>query len=172
METIRCETRVRAPAERCFDLARSVDLHVHSSPEIGARAVGGRRAGLSGEGDSTVWSARFFGLRFPMTTRIEHFDAPTGFDDRMTRGLLRRFGHVYRFRPLPEGGCVMSDELTVEAPFGPLGCLVEWLYLARRMRRLARLRLERIRRVAEGEDWRRYVPANADTDRAPLPPSP
>ena len=156
MVTIRCEVSVQAPAERCFDLARSVDLHVDSSTGIGARAIGGRRGGLSGEGNETVWSARFFGVRFSMTTRIEGFTFPTRFDDRMTRGLLRRFEHAYRFRPLPDGSCVMSDELMVEAPFGPVGRWMERFYLARRMDELVRLRLEHIKRVAEGDGWRRY----------------
>ena len=157
MAVIFCEVPVRAPAERCFDLARSVELHADSSAGIGARAVGGRRAGLSGDGDETAWSARFFGLRFRMTTRVGDFARPTQFRDVMTRGLLRRFAHVYRFRPLPDGGCAMSDELTVEAPGGPLGRLVEAVYLTRRMRTLVRTRLERIRTVAEGDGWRRYL---------------
>ena len=151
------EVLVRAPVERCFDLARSVDLHVDSSVQIGARAIGGRRAGLSEEGDATVWSARFFGLRFPMTTRIEDFSHPVRFGDRMTRGLLRQFAHIYRFQPLPDGNCAMSDELTVQAPFGLLGRLVEHCYLIRRMRHLAQSRLQHIQAVAESDDWRRYV---------------
>ncbi len=156
MLTVRHAVNVRAPVERCFDLARSVDLHVDSSTEIGARAVGGRRGGRSGDGDVTTWSARFFGMRFSMTTRIEDFAPPTGFGDRLTRGLLKNFAHVYRFAPTPDGGCVMSDELSVAAPFGPLGWLVERGYLKRRMQDLVRRRLEHVKRVAEGDDWRRY----------------
>ena len=152
-----CEVRVRAPAERCFDLARSVELHADSSTGIGARAVGGRRAGLSGDGDETVWSACFGGVRFRMTTRIGDFARPTRFGDTMTRGLLRRFAHVYRFRSLPDGGCAMSDELAVEVPGGPLGRLAETVYLTGRMRGLVRRRLECIKAVAEGDGWRQYL---------------
>ena len=159
MKVIVCETRVGAPAARCFDLARSVPLHVDSSRDIAARAVGGRRHGLSGEGDETVWSARFCGLRFRMATRIAGFACPAQFSDCLTHGPLRRFEHVYRFRPLPDGGCLLSDELTVEAPFGPLGRLMESLYLTRRMRHLVRRRLEHIKAVAESEEWRQYLPA-------------
>ena len=157
MITVRHEVRVRAPAGRCFDLARSVDLHVASATDIAARAVGGRTHGLSADGDCTTWSARFLGVRFAMTTRVENFAPPTGFGDRLTHGLLRRFAHVYRFVPQGDDGCAMSDELTVEAPCGFLGRLLERFYLARRMRALVRRRLEHIRRVAESEDWRRYM---------------
>jgi hypothetical protein len=83
------ETHVRAPAGRCFDLVRSVPPHVDSSTDVAARAVGGRCHGLSSKGDETVWSARFCGLRFLMTTRIDHFTCPTHFGDCLTRGLLR-----------------------------------------------------------------------------------
>lgn len=163
MPTIRHEIHVRAPAGRCFDLTRSVELHADSSPEIGARAVGGRRTGLSGPGDWTRWSARFCGLRFRLTTQVEGFDRPTQFVDRQTRGLLRRFEHVYRCLPAPDGGCVLSDALTIEAPFGPLGRLLEALYLTRRMDVLVRRRLERIKAVAEdAARWKGYLPGGAD----------
>ena len=148
---------VRAPPERCFDLCRSVDLHADSSTEIAARAVGGRRHGLSGDGDATVWSARFLGVRSAMQTRVGDFDRPAGFTDTMTRGRLRAFAHRYTFEPLPDGGCRMADELTVAAPFGPIGRVFERVYLVRRMRYLVRRRLEQIKMVAEGDGWRRYL---------------
>ena len=157
MITIRHEVHVRAPAERCFDLTRNVDLHVDSSKDIAARATGGRTGGLSGPGDTTIWSARFCGVRFAMTTRVEDYQRPANFGDRLTRGLLRQFAHVYRFTPLPDNGCAMSDELTVEAPFPLLGRWMERLYLARRMRSLVRRRLEWIKGVAEGDGWQRYL---------------
>lgn len=157
MIVVAYETTAQAPSERCFDLARSVRLHVDSSQDIAARAVGGRRDGLSNQGDETVWSARFLGLRFRMTTQIDHFNYPTRFDDRLTHGRLRRFEHVYRFATLPDGGCAMSDELTVEAPFGPLGRMLERLYLTRRLRHLVARRLERIKAVAESGQWREYL---------------
>ena len=157
MPIVRCELAVRAPAERCFDLARSVDLHVDSSREIGARAVAGRRSGLSLDGETTVWSARFLGLRFSMATRIHDFARPDHFSDSMDHGLLRRFAHVYRFAPLADGGCRMSDELRVEAHLALGGRLLEQVYLVGRMEHLVRRRLEQIKAVAEGDGWQRYL---------------
>ena len=172
MIVIRHEVNVHAPAGRCFDLARSVDLHVDSSTEIGALAVGGRQRGLSEDSDTTTWSARFFGMRFRMTTRIEKFSPPAGFRDVLVHGLLRQFAHVYRFVPTPDGGCTVSDELTVAAPLGPLGWLVERLYLTRRMGHLVSRRLAHIKRVAENGDWRNYLdqgegePSGTSADKA------
>ncbi len=158
MPTIRQEIVIHAPCERCFDLTRSVDFHVESAQQIAARADGGRSTGLSGAEDYTVWSARFFGVRSSMVTRIEDYVRPTGFRDRMTTGLLHRFEHTYRFQPLDGGGCALSDELAMEAPFMFLGRLVERAYLQARMTSLVGQRLEAIKRAAESDEWRRYLP--------------
>ena len=159
MPTIRQEIVVNAPCQRCFDLTRSIDFHVASSREIDARAEGGRCTGLSGAGDYTVWSARFFGVRSSMVTEIGDFKNGVGFRDRMTTGLLRQFEHTYRFAPLAGGACAMSDELIMEAPFLFLGRIVERVYLGPRMRHLVGLRLEAIKRAAESDQWRQYLPA-------------
>ena len=159
MFTIRQEIVVQAPCQRCFDLTRSVDFHVASAREIAARADGGRRTGLSAAGDATVWSARFLGVRSSMETRIEDFETPAGFRDRLTHGLLGRFEHTYHFVPCEAGGCLVSDELIVAAPFPALGRIVERVYLRARMRTLVGRRLAAIKRAAEGDEWRRYLPA-------------
>ena len=160
MPTIRQEIVVNAPCKRCFDLTRSVDFHVASAQKIAARAEGGRCTGLSEAGDYTVWSARFFGVRSSMVTRIDDFKDAVGFRDRMTTGLLRQFEHSYRFAPLDGGeGCAMSDELTMEVPFLFLGRIVERAYLSSRMRYLVGLRLEAIKRAAESDEWRQYLPS-------------
>lgn len=159
MPTTHQEIVIHAPCERCFDLTRSVDFHIASAPQIAARADGGRRDGLSDEGDFTVWSARFFGVRSSMVMQIEDYVRPGGFRDRMTTGLLRQFEHTYRFQPLDGGAsCAVSDELIMEAPFLFLGRLVERAYLQRRMSCLVGQRLEAIKRAAESDEWRQYLP--------------
>lgn len=64
---------INAPVERCFDLTRSIEFHEKKSSLIGAKAIGGKTSGLAEEGDEIIWSARFFGLRFSMTTHISEF---------------------------------------------------------------------------------------------------
>ncbi len=158
MPTIRQEIAIQAPCERCFDLTRSVDFHVASAQKIAARADGGRRTGLSDAGDYTVWSARFCGVRSSMVMQIEDYNRPGEFCDRMTTGLLHQFKHTYRFQPLADGGCKMSDELIIEAPFLFLGRLMEVIYLRSRMVYLVGERLAAIKRAAESEEWRQYLP--------------
>ena len=46
-------TLIQAPVERCFDLARSVEVHLLGNTHFGESAVAsaGRTAGLIGEGE-------------------------------------------------------------------------------------------------------------------------
>jgi hypothetical protein len=43
-------TSIAAPIERCFDLARSIDLHMASTNWSGERAIAGVTSGLIGAG--------------------------------------------------------------------------------------------------------------------------
>ena len=51
MAVIRIVTRIAAPMEWCFDLARDIDFHTRSLADTGERAVAGRTTGLIGLGD-------------------------------------------------------------------------------------------------------------------------
>lgn len=160
MTRLKTETEILAPADCCFDLARSVDLHADSSRLIRGRAVAGHVRGLAGDGDWTTWSARFFGLRFRLTTRITDFDRPHGFSDVLSAGLFRRFGHRYTFQPLGSARTLMTDEFWFESPFGPLGAALDRFVLRRPMRATLDARAVFLKRVAETGDWRRYLPPN------------
>jgi ligand-binding SRPBCC domain-containing protein len=163
---LRTEALVAAPAERCFDLARSVDAHAASAAPIQGKAVGGKRTGLADAGDETAWSAQFFGVRFRLTTRIEEYDRPCRFSDVMCAGLFRHFGHVYTFEKLSPDQTRLIDEFTFESPFGPLGAMFDRLVLRARMRAVADARVQFLKRVAESEEWRQYL---ADTGPRALP---
>lgn len=56
-------------------------------------------------------------------------EAPGYFVDEQGKGPFRRFRHVHEFSEDP-AGTVMVDRIEFEAPFGPLGRLVEKLVLA------------------------------------------
>lgn len=149
-----CESiEVAAPIARCFDLCRSVELHVDGSREIAGRAVGGKTTGLAQLGDRTTWSARFFGVRSRMTTEVTAFDAPRAFSDELVAGLLRRFRHDYGFTETP-AGCRIEDRLRVESPAGAR--VDRWL-LESKLRRVMRERLASIKAAAETDAWKRYL---------------
>ena len=149
MITLRTETVIGSPPERCFDLARSVDLHAAGASAIQGRATAGRTAGLAELGDRTTWTARFFGLGFSLTTQITTYDCPHTFSDAQCSGPFRHFGHVYVFHPQGADGTLMTDEFSFQSPFGPLGAAFDSLILRRRMRAVLAARAETIQRAAE-----------------------
>ena len=63
MSTFRVVTDIDAPPEACFDLLRSIDLHLESMLASDERAVGGRTSGLICGGEEVTWEARHFGVR-------------------------------------------------------------------------------------------------------------
>ena len=156
MPTIEILTRIAAPPERCFDLSRSIDLHQHSLAASGERAVGGVTTGLIGLGEQVTWEARHFGVRQRLTSRITAFDRPRHFRDAMVAGAFARFDHDHWFTP-DGGGTLVRDVFDYTAPLGLLGRVADALFLTRYMRALLAERNAVIKRVAESEDWRRYL---------------
>lgn len=153
---IELSTAIAAPVERCFDLARSIDLHMASTDGTGERAIAGVTSGLIGPGQEVTWSGRHFGLRVTHTSRITAYERPGYFQDSMMRGMFRSFCHDHYFE-VDGRGAVMRDVMEFGAPFGPLGKVVERLLLDRHMRRLLARRNQMIKRTAEGDEWRRYL---------------
>jgi len=145
---IHLETRIRAPIERVFDLARDIDLHQRSMAHTDERAVGGRTTGRIGAGETVTWSARHLGLRWSLTSRITGFDPPRLFVDEQQAGPFAWFRHEHRFEAVP-GGTLMVDDWRHAAPFGVLGRVVDRVVLGRLLTRLLAQRSAAIAREAE-----------------------
>ena len=148
MPTIRIATSIDAPPERCFDLARDVGAHVRSTAGTGERAVGGVTIGLLELGDEVTWEARHLGIRQRLTARISRFERPVLFEDVMVRGAFACLRHVHEFLPR-DGGTTMIDTFTFTSPLGPVGAIVDRLFLAGYMRRLLVSRANELKRMAE-----------------------
>ena len=159
MPVIELQTFVRAPAERCFDLSRSIDVHLHTSADTGEEVVGPITSGLLGLHDEVTWRARHLGVRQHLTSRITAFDRPAHFRDSMVRGAFARFDHDHWF-DTAEGGTLMRERFDFTAPLGILGRIAERAFLTAYMRRFLAHRMDIIRRVAESDDWRRFLPAD------------
>jgi ligand-binding SRPBCC domain-containing protein len=155
MALVEVQTFISAPAERCFDLARSVDLHVDAAARTGERAVAGRTSGLLGLGDSVTWEARHFGLRHVLSVRMTEHDRPRWFRDEMVSGPFRWMRHDHWFDESALG-TKMRDAF--EFAMVPL---LDPLVLAPHLRRFLIVRNDVLRRVAEGDDWRRYLSDSA-----------
>ena len=148
MPTIRIATEIDATPERCFDLARDVGAHVRSTAGTGERAVGGVTIGLLELGDEVTWEARHLGIRQRLTARISRFERPVLFEDVMVRGAFASLRHVHEFLPR-DGGTTMIDTFTFTSPLGPVGAIVDRLFLAGYMRRLLVSRANELKRMAE-----------------------
>jgi ligand-binding SRPBCC domain-containing protein len=156
MSTIELVTRVMAPQKRCFDLTRSIDLHVRSASKTDERAIAGVTTGLISGGEEVTWEAKHFGVRQRFKSKITSFDPPRYFQDSMVRGVFKRFVHDHMFAE-EGGGTTITDRLEFEAPGGPLGRIVDRILLSSYLERFIRERNEVIKRVAESDGWREYL---------------
>ena len=159
MVTLDEETVVRAPIGRCFDLARSVEVHLEGNVHSGESAVAtaGVTAGLLGQGQRVTWRARHFGVWHRLTTEITAMDRPVYFQDAMVQGPFRSMRHDHYFRELPDGSTGMRDVFCFEAPLPILGRLAEIAVLRRYMQGLLRERNAVLRRIAESAEWPKYL---------------
>ena len=160
MVTLEGSTIIRAPIERCFDLARSVEVHLLGNVhfEESAVAVGGRTAGLVDLGERVTWRAKHFWLWHELTSKITQMQRPAYFEDVMERGIFRSMKHAHYFRELTAAQTEMRDVFAFSAPRPILGRVVEVLFLRRYMQKLLQERNEVIRRVAESDEWKLYLP--------------
>jgi ligand-binding SRPBCC domain-containing protein len=150
-------TVISAPLQRCFDLARSIEVHLLGNTHFGEQATAGTCTGLIGPGQQVTWRARHFGIRQHLTSTISAFEPPTYFQDTMLRGAFRSMQHDHHFHTLPDGTTEMRDDFRFSAPLGPLGWLAERLVLRNYMRALLTERNTIIKQVAESNDWQQYL---------------
>jgi ligand-binding SRPBCC domain-containing protein len=148
MPVIRVETRIRASLETCFDLARSVDLHVLSTARTHEAAVGGVTSGLLELDQVVTWEATHLFVKQRLTSRITIFDRPRHFRDSMVSGAFRRFDHDHIFSEA-DGATLMADVFDFTSPFGPLGKLADSRFLKNYLERFLKRRADVIRTEAE-----------------------
>ena len=153
MPIIELKTLIRSPIERCFDLSRSVDMHVQSTASTGERAIAGVTQGLLGLGDEVTWRARHFGIWQNLTSRMTQFDRPRHFRDSMVKGASSRFDHDHFFATRGEY-TEMRDLIDFTSPLGPLGRCVDLLVLTQYMTHFLVERDRLVQGDAEYERWK------------------
>jgi ligand-binding SRPBCC domain-containing protein len=156
MPAIELNIVIRAPRERVFDLARSIDAHQHTTGGTDERAVAGVTSGLIGMGDEVSWEARHFGIRQRLTVRVTAFDRPKHFQDIMISGAFKSMVHDHSFAEHPSG-TLMRDRFQFTSPLGLLGRMVDWLFLEGYMRRFLVGRNEVLKRLAESPEGDNYL---------------
>ena len=105
-------------------------------------------------------------------TLITAYDCPVFFQDTMGRGRFRSFHHDHHFQEVG-GQTLLWDVVSFSLPLGAPGRWVGKAVVVPHVLDLMARRFELIKRLAEGEGWRRYLsepvrsPAQAATSAAP-----
>lgn len=156
MAVITLETFIEAPRERVFDLARSIDAHQDTAAATGEKAVAGATSGLLGLDEEVTWQARHFGVTQRLRVKMTQFERPLRFQDIMLEGAFPSMKHDHSFQER-DGGTLMRDRFEFFAPLGILGRVAEWLFLTKYMRGFLEERNAVLKRVAESNEWRKYL---------------
>jgi ligand-binding SRPBCC domain-containing protein len=125
-----------------------VSAHLSSTAQTEERLVSSLASDLLGPGDVVTWEARHLGVRQRLTSKITQFDAPRSFEDEQIAGPFASFWHRHEFRGRDDA-TVMTDLVRYRAPLGPIGWLVERVYLDRYLRAFLRHRAAHLRALAE-----------------------
>jgi len=150
MITVVVETDIAATPERCFDLARDLDVHCRTTKWTQERIIHGPAGRLIELGDTVTFQARHFGVRQNLTAKIVAMDRPRRFEDEMVSGAFQSLKHIHEFEP-SGNHTKMRDTLILAAPFGLIGRVAERLFLGEYMRRFLQRRNTEMKRIAETE---------------------
>ena len=158
MVTIEQCMQIAAPIQRCFDLSRSVEVHLLGTEQSGEQVAGGIKTGLIGPNEFVRWRAKHLGFRQHLTSKITAFDSPSYFQDTMIEGAFKFMQHDHFFLALSETSTEMRDRFTFEAPLPAFGFIAERLFLRRYMDHLLSRRNEILKQIAESDRWRHFLP--------------
>lgn len=148
MPKIELNTFIRSNIETCFDLARSIDLHILTTSKTNEKAIEGKLSGLIDSGEFVTWEATHFGVRQKLTSKITTYDRPFHFRDEQIKGIFKFIKHDHYFEEINDG-VMMKDVFEYEAPFGFLGRIAEKLILTNYLKRFLEERNEIIKEYAE-----------------------
>ncbi|WP_162126346.1 SRPBCC family protein [Flavobacterium phycosphaerae] len=128
MTTIRLITKITAPIQTVFDLARDIDVHQHTVAETKEKAIAGRTSGTIELGETVTFRGKHLGFYLKHQSKITEMEAPNYFVDEMEKGHFKSFRHEHSFAT-KNGTTVMIDHLQYEMPYGVVGRAVDKLVL-------------------------------------------
>jgi ligand-binding SRPBCC domain-containing protein len=153
MPTIHLTTFIAAPAERVFDLARSIDLHRKSMAHTEEEAIAGTTSGLIGPDETVTWKAKHLYKTRILKSKIIVMNRPLSFTDEMVDGDFSSLKHEHHFKTV-DNGTLLIDLFYFETPYGSLGKLANRLFLTNYLKKLLELRNKVIKEYAESDKWR------------------
>jgi ligand-binding SRPBCC domain-containing protein len=101
------------------------------------------------EGAEFDYTIRWSGIPLPWKSRITGYQPPERFTDIQITGPYRSWSHLHTFDVLSEG-TLMTDTVTYQLPFGPLGNLLHVFTVRRQLEDIFRYRAMRIHEWARG----------------------
>ena len=156
MFVVKDSIHVNAPIERCFLLSTSLELVQRTSKMHLAGKQSTRTSGLVERGDKLLWRGWILSLPQFHESVITKYERPDYFQDAMARGRFKRFEHDHFFAETG-GQTVLKEKVRFSLPLRwatrSLGQHIVTPHIAR----LLRHRLELLKRVAEGEEWKNYL---------------
>jgi ligand-binding SRPBCC domain-containing protein len=155
--TVSDSIHIHAPIERCFLLSTSLEL-VQQVLEMRPVEGGSRKtSGFVVGGDRIEWRGWLFGLPQVHESLITRYERPNFFQDTMARGRFERFQHDHRFTEI-DGHTLLVDKLRFSLPFGWPGKIMARHVIVPHISGLLRRRMQLLKRVAEGSEWKQYLP--------------
>ncbi|MEP7264427.1 MAG: SRPBCC family protein [Bacteroidota bacterium] len=153
MPTIELSTEINADIEICFDLSRSIDLHIISTAKTNEKAIEGKTTGLIGLDEFVTWEAVHFGIKQNLTSKITAFKRPVYFRDEQLNGPFKFFKHDHYFEKHNDK-VIVKDVFNFQSPFGLAGRIFDKLVLKNYLKKLLIKRNEVIKNYAETDKWK------------------
>lgn len=151
MITVKTEILINAPIDRCFDLARDIEIHTQTVwKHTKEKAIEGTIKGMINEGEYVTFQATHFLVRQKLTSRITEYKRPYYFIDEMVKGAFKSLKHEHTFEEHNER-TMMKDTLVFEAPFGLLGWVTERIILKNYMKKFLEHRNRQLKIIAENQ---------------------
>src|SRR5207253_2896418 len=122
--------------------------------------------GTIGEGDTLTFKGHHFGVRWRYTSLIEKLRPHSYYRDVMIAGPFQHFEHDHHFAPMDDG-TRMRDEIRFSASGGLLGQLRTRMFLRKQLKAFLMERNAMIKRLAESEDWHKYLEQRIQGSTAP-----
>jgi ligand-binding SRPBCC domain-containing protein len=155
MYTVSETTHVNAPIDRCFLLGTSLKL---VSRTLGMHALERDETGLVQPNDRLIWHGWKFGFPQMHETLVTAYDRPHYFQDSMGRGRFKRYQHEHTFTEI-DGHTLLHDKIRFSLPLGWAGDMVARSVVVPYIAGMLHRHLQLLKRVAETDEWRKYLPA-------------
>ena len=156
MPTLHLTTFIEAPAQRVFDLSRSITFHEASMAHTGERAIAGVTSGLIDLNETVTWEATHFFKKRTLESKITAMEPYRFFEDTMVNGDFASLRHEHHFKQVANG-TIMIDLFNFESPYRGLGKLANTLFLTRYLRTILEKRNHIVKQYAETDLWKKVL---------------